>query len=89
MILKMFTIYDSKAEVYQPPFCARTSAEAVRIFQGLANDDTHPIGQYPSDYTLFRIGMFDQEKGLTAGLKASEPLGKAIDYVTSDPAQTG
>ena len=85
----MYTIYDNKAEIYQVPFCARANGEALRIFANLANDETHPIGQNPEDYTLFRIGMFDQEKGLTAGLKASESLGKALDYVkSSSPAET-
>lgn len=80
-LLKVFTIYDSKAETYLIPFYARANGEAIRTFINMAKDDTHPVGQNPEDYTLFRIGMFDQEKGIVAGLKAHEPLGKAIDYI--------
>ena len=89
MILKCYNIYDAKAEIYLPPFFARANGEAVRIFTNFANDKSHPIGEHPEDYTLFRIGFYDQAKGLIAGLDASEPLGKALDYVTEEASLGG
>ena len=83
MILKTYTIHDAKAETYQPPFHARANGEAMRIFANMANDKNHPIGEHPEDYTLFRIGFFNPDKGLIAGLDAHEPLGNGLDFIAS------
>lgn len=64
MKLKMFAVYDSKGEVYTPPFCMKTEGQAIRSFIETVNDKTSQIGKYPEDFTLFEIGVFDDEKGI-------------------------
>lgn len=83
MILKVYNIHDAKAEVYLPPFFARANGEAIRIFSNFANDPQHPVGEHPEDYSLFRIGIYDQSNGVVAGLKEHEPLGKGLDFIAS------
>lgn len=82
MILKMFTVYDSKAEAFLQPFYAQTTGVAIRIFTAAANDAGHDFNRYAGDYSLFEIGEFDQQSGTLYPLEAQENLGLAITYIT-------
>lgn len=81
MKLKMFSIYDAKAEAYMRPFFAPTNAAAIRSITDAANDNTHPIGQHPEDYSLFVIAEFDESN---AKLEVTSPmiLGVCHEFVT-------
>lgn len=57
--LNLFTVYDIKKECYLPPFCMRTTAEAVRGFVTTLNDDKTDYFRYPQDFTLFHLGSYD------------------------------
>lgn len=63
MILKLYSIYDSKAEVFGPVTPARHDNEMLREFARHANDPGSRIGQHPEDYSLFCVGDFDDSKG--------------------------
>jgi hypothetical protein len=63
MILRMYTIQDSVAKVYNTPFFCKTDGEALRNFKDLANDRQTTVGQHPEDYALYSIGAFDQNEG--------------------------
>lgn len=58
--MKMFTVYDSKAEVYIPPFTMHSVGEAVRGFITALNIEGSDYCKYPADFTLFQIGDFDE-----------------------------
>ena len=51
MILKMYTVFDSKVGAYLPPFFLRSNGEAVRSFITTCNDPKHSFYKYPGDYT--------------------------------------
>lgn len=59
-MLKMFTVYDSKAEIYLRPFSMRSTGEAVRGFITTLNDQNTEFAKYPADFTLFEIGEFNE-----------------------------
>jgi len=63
MITSIYSVHDSKAACFCTPFYSENNATAIRAFTYAANDATQPIGQHPSDYTLFLIGSFDNDKG--------------------------
>lgn len=64
MKLRIYSIYDSKAEAYMNPFFMRNDGEALRGFMdGIENSDT-PFHKWPQDYTLFHVGHWDDESGL-------------------------
>lgn len=84
-MLKMFTVYDSKAEAFIQPFYEQTTASAQRAFSNAANNETHQFAMHGGDYTLFELGIFDQESGLTTLLPSMINLGLAITY-TRAPA---
>ena len=62
----LFAIYDVKAEIYLNAWPARTAAMAIREFEKLVHDEEHPVGANPLDYSLWRMGAWDDENGLTA-----------------------
>lgn len=64
MNMIVFSIYDSKAEMYMQPIFQPTHASAVRAFSGEVNRSGSLINAYPSDYFLFEIGFFDDETGV-------------------------
>lgn len=77
---KVFSIFDVKSGIFNPPFMCRATGEAVRSFSQLANDKTTQVGMYPEDYILFEIGLFDDE---TAVYEQDKPqsLGHATIHV--------
>lgn len=62
---KFFTLFDSKAGYYLPPFLARSEAEAKRIVANIvdSNRELAP-SKYPADFTLFCIGAYNDETGM-------------------------
>lgn len=63
MNLQAYSIFDNKALVYHAPFFAINDGVAVRMLSDLANDLNTNIGRHPSDFSLFRVGVFDDNKG--------------------------
>lgn len=78
MILKTFSIFDSKAEAFLPPFFSPTAAVALRNFEGAANDQDHAFHRHSADYTLFELGEFDDASGSITTHKAPINLGTAL-----------
>lgn len=64
MILQAFSIYDSKAVAYAPPFFMARPELALRAFRDLAADPQSQISKHPEDYVLFLLGSYDDETGL-------------------------
>lgn len=79
MLLKIFTVYDCKAEAYLPPFYLSAVGQAYRHFADTASNAEHPFGKHPADYTLFQIGTFDDQHAGIAMLDAKISLGTALE----------
>jgi hypothetical protein len=82
MKLNIFTIFDVKAHAYITPFYLPTIAMATRTFADCINSDTHQFGKHPSDYILFHVGEFDDNKGKHILLPTLNPLGNGTDFLT-------
>lgn len=80
MIMKVFTVYDSKAECYLQPFFMQTKGQAIRAFSELASDEKHNFGKYPADFTLFELGMFDDAKAEFTSYNTPVSLGLALEF---------
>lgn len=63
VVINVYSIYDSKAQAYLTPFFASTDGVAIRWFASAAHDEKHEFSRFAADYTLFRIGSFDQVSG--------------------------
>ncbi|AXL15285.1 nonstructural protein [Microviridae sp.] len=86
MKLLVFSVRDSKAEFYAPPFYARTVGEAVRIFADTANNPESALNHHPVDFVLYHVGSFDQETGR---FTAQDPIGygAAAEHMPTGPFQ--
>lgn len=81
MILKIYSVYDSKTEFFSQPLYMKAKGEAVRSFTELANDKSNAIGKYPADYTLFELGTFDDATGKFVLHSTPTSIGLALEFV--------
>jgi len=84
MLLKVFSICDSCAEVYNTPFFMLTRAEAIRAFQNLALDASSNISQNPKDYNLYYLGTYDNNNATFTVDGKPEDLGCADLFLKED-----
>lgn len=89
MILKIFTVYDSKVESYFPPFFERSKGGALRAFEQSCNDASHIFSKYPQDYCLFEIGEYDDQNATIDTHPAPISMGLAIEFKKSDKPNVG
>lgn len=59
----VFAIWDEKAAAYLSPFFMPNEATALRAFGAAVNDKESSFWQFPMDYTLYRLGAFDDHSG--------------------------
>ncbi len=83
MVLKIYSVFDSKAEAFLQPFYQTTVGLAVRAFETAANEEGHQFQKYAGDYTLFELGEFDQSSGHFTIHTAPVNLGTAITYLNT------
>lgn len=86
--LRLYSIYDSKAEQFSPPQVYYNDMLALRAFEGIVNDDKMLIKKYPEDFTLYYIGNLDDSNGcyyIEDCDKSRVPVlvGRAIEYVNA------
>ena len=83
MLLQIFSVHDSKAGAYFQPFFQQTEGMAIRIFSDLATDPDHSFNKHPEDFTLFRLGVYNDQNGEFTGEKTPHPICKAIDFAVN------
>lgn len=62
-MLKMFTIKDIKANIYNTPFFSVSSIDATRNFIRACNDQNTQLCNFPEDFELFFFGVWDEDRG--------------------------
>lgn len=60
---KIYSVYDAKAVAYIQPFFAPTDGIALRMFGQAASDENHQFARWEEDYTLYRVGEFNDDTG--------------------------
>jgi len=78
----IYSIFDQASGLYARPFTTQSDGEAIRSFTDVGCDAEHPIGKHPADYTLFRLGIFDDNTGKLTD-EANTHLGNALERVAS------
>ena len=79
---QVFSIYDSKAQAYFPPFCLHNPQMAIRQFSDMVIDPESRISKHPEDYTLFQLGEWDDQTSKYKISKNSpESLGNGVQFV--------
>lgn len=84
--LRLYSIYDSKAEQFSPPQVYHNDMLALRAFEGIVNDDKMLIKKYPEDFSLHYVGNLGDSNGryyIESSDESRIPvlIGKAVDYV--------
>ena len=82
MKLNAYTIYDVASGTYTRPFFCQADGQAVREFKDLATNEEHPIGAHPEDYTLFRVGDFNERTGTLRG-EGLEKLATGLELTST------
>lgn len=82
MILKVYTVYDSKAEAYLQPFFSQSKGVAIRSFQEAVRDEKSNISKYPEDFTLFELGEYDDANSKFNLHDTPQSLGVAVEFLT-------
>lgn len=59
MLINMYVIHDKLSGVYNKPFYLQNDQVAQRSAKQLLSDPNSEISRSPEDYTLFKIGTFD------------------------------
>lgn len=58
-----FSIYDTKAEAFMPPWFQPTVGLGIRMFSDLCRDANSTVSKHLDDYRLYKIGEFDDSTG--------------------------
>lgn len=78
MMLKIYAVYDQKAEAYMRPFFTGTRGLAIRSVVDLMNDKQSFAASHPEDFFLFELGTYDDSNGVVASKVVS--LGCLLEF---------
>lgn len=72
MVHGMYAVRDRAADAFIPPFFLPTDGMAIREFLQAAKDQNSKFFQHPTDFSLYKLGSFDDSNGMVRPLV--EPL---------------
>lgn len=76
-------MFDSAAKAYTAPFFMHNDGLAIRAFQDNVNaEQENNISKHPDQFTLFRIGEFDDATG-EIKTDVVKSLGTGLEYKNS------
>jgi hypothetical protein len=79
MITQVFSLFDTKAGIYGQPFFMQHVSQAVRAVQDLCSDGETTVGRHPADFTLCRLGQFDDNTGAFAA--EYQNIGPCVSFI--------
>lgn len=86
MISNAYSLYDSKALTYSPPFYAGAHGQAVRMVMELVSDNNNTVGRHPADFTLYCVGQFNDATGSLLPAATREHISDVLALVPPAPA---
>lgn len=78
--MKLYTIYDEKAESYGNPFSALNDKVAIRIFEDASNDPSTQIHHHKEDFILYGLANYNEDTAEITVLDKKQYLIKAIAF---------
>lgn len=72
MKLGIYAVRDRAADAWLPPFFLPTDSMALREFEYCAKEPNHKFCQHKVDFSLYKLGEFDDATGLIVA--RSEPF---------------
>lgn len=87
MIYQVLAVYDGKARAYLPPIYCSNVDVAVRALTDAANTPGHQIERNPLDYTMFHLGVWDDDSGTFTLLDKHINIANAAQLKAADHVQ--
>ena len=81
MISNIYCVYDEKAGAYLQPWFLPTDGMALRAFADCVNDGDHNFGRHPHDYSLFRVGEFDDATARIVSPEILKSMGNGVEFI--------
>lgn len=81
MILEIYAVKDKQVDAFLQPFFSPTLGSALRSLTEVVKDPNHSFAKNVGDFTLYRLGTFDDGSGLVGGFPEPErilPLSQLI-----------
>ena len=82
----IYTIRDNKLNTSVNIFPAANNLTAMRSFSDFVNSKGNPINAHPEDYTLHRIGSWDDDADELEN-ETNETLATAEEYINEPQSQ--
>lgn len=83
MEIQIYAVFDEKAKSFHQPFYQQTDGLVVRMMLETVKDPNSTISKYKEDFTIFHIGVFDDQKGMVVPRKTLRSLGNVLQIVNN------
>lgn len=80
MLVKIFSVFDTKGGAFLQPFYAMSKGHAIRSFTDSTNTEGHTFNKYPEDFILFELGDFDDSNAKFHILPEPLSIGLALEF---------
>jgi len=88
MKVQCYAIFDACSGIYEKPFFSTADELVKREFQDVATVADHPISRHPEHYSLWRLGIFNNENGDIQN-EQNECLWTAIEAISQSQKVNG
>lgn len=85
-VLKVFSVRDEKIGIYMKPFMDAHLGNALRSWTEACNEPQSPFCKYPTDFTLYEVGTFDDLEGRLIPLTVPHKISTASEVIR-EPAE--
>lgn len=80
MKVEIFAVFDSKARSFGQPFFCLNEGVAIRAWTESVRDPQTQFNKYPEDFSLFKLGYFNDQDAAFELLTAPLNLGLAATF---------
>lgn len=84
MKMNAYCVFDVAIGSFNSPFFMQTDGLAIRGFSEQVNNPESQIGKNPDQFTLYRVGEFDDQEGM---LIPHDPRSLGVGSQFKDPEQ--
>jgi hypothetical protein len=84
MILKIFSLFDEKAQTYNTPQYLAHEGEALRMLLTTLDDNKSMVSKFPEDFSLYCLGTFDDNSGKFEGYNEPQLIKRISDLVQKE-----
>lgn len=84
MIINVYSFFDVKSQAYTRPFYMAHDGLAHRAFSEVIADKETAPGKYPCDFSLYKVGEFDDVRGGFEPFDKALFLANGVDYANTE-----